>query len=551
MNKKKIVSIILGATMLTSSMAGITSATAVSRDLNASGTIHIIDDGIPDNKNIGWDYNEDTKVLTFLGKGAIPDYPDSDNVDKKTWFKKDEVTEATKIVISNGITKIGSNCFNGMADVEEVDAPTVKQIGSNAFNGCEALSTLSVPSIQSVGSYAFNDCKSLSTFTAGKNMTYIGDYAFNNCESLRSVTGDGKVRVRNYSFSNCSSLTTFNLPNATEIGSYCFDNSSLLRTVKVPKATIKSNGFSTNAEQGVSTVVAGSLDNKAFYQNKRIKNLTLDNATFIGNYALAEATGLSTITANKVTSVGSSAFKDTNITEVNLRKVSKIDNYAFAGCKKLVKANLGTKISSVGSGAFVNCSSLNSTITLKNATSIGTNAFANCQNIRVADNSLGNKLKSIGSNAFAGCNKISSLYIPKTTTTIGSNLSSKIESVNDTSVTVTSNTERIKIYTPYNSTIYKKYIANKHNKSYIRKAVTSLKLSKSSVSLSKGKKVKLTWTITSNANNKGLTFITDNTKVATFSTSGYITAKGKGTCYVSIKSRDGSNKVAKCKVIVK
>lgn len=260
---------------------------------------------------------------------------------------------------------------------------------------------------------------------------------------------------------------------------------------------------------------------------------------------------LSTITANKVTSVGNSAFKDTNITEVNLGKVSKIDNYAFAGCKKLVKANLGTKISSVGSGAFVNCSSLNSTITLKNATSIGTNAFANCQNIRVADNSLGNKLKSIGSNAFAGCNKISSLYIPKTTTTIGSNLSSKIESVNDTSVTVTSNTERIKIYTPYNSTIYKKYIANKHNKSYIRKAVTSLKLSKSRVSLSKGKKVRLTWTITSNADNKGLTFITDNTKVATFSTSGYITAKGKGTCYVSIKSRDGSNKVAKCKVIVK
>ena len=71
------------------------------------------------------------------------------------------------------------------------------------------------------------------------------------------------------------------------------------------------------------------------------------------------------------------------------------------------------------------------------------------------------------------------------------------------------------------------------------------------MSLKKGKTAKLTATINpTNANNKKITWKTSNSKVATVSSTGTVTAKGKGTVYISVYTNDG-NKSAKCKVVVK
>lgn len=79
--------------------------------------------------------------------------------------------------------------------------------------------------------------------------------------------------------------------------------------------------------------------------------------------------------------------------------------------------------------------------------------------------------------------------------------------------------------------------------------VKSIKLNKTKVTLSKGKKVKLKATVApSNATDKNVTFTSSNTKVATVNAKGVVTAKKAGKATITAKA--GTKKAA-CKIVVK
>lgn len=82
----------------------------------------------------------------------------------------------------------------------------------------------------------------------------------------------------------------------------------------------------------------------------------------------------------------------------------------------------------------------------------------------------------------------------------------------------------------------------------VTKAVTSIKLNKSSVTLKKGETSQLTATVSpTDATNKTVTYSTSNSKVAKVSSSGKITAVGGGTATITAKA---GGKTATCKVTV-
>lgn len=90
----------------------------------------------------------------------------------------------------------------------------------------------------------------------------------------------------------------------------------------------------------------------------------------------------------------------------------------------------------------------------------------------------------------------------------------------------------------------------------VKQLVTSVKLNKKAISLkTKGKAKQKTYTlkatVSKDANNKKVKWTTSNKKVAVVNSKGKVTAKKKGTCYISVTSTDGSRKSAKCKVTVK
>lgn len=90
----------------------------------------------------------------------------------------------------------------------------------------------------------------------------------------------------------------------------------------------------------------------------------------------------------------------------------------------------------------------------------------------------------------------------------------------------------------------------------VKQLVTSVKLNKKAIPLrAKGKAKQKTYTlkatVSKDANNKKVKWTTSNKKVAVVNSKGKVTAKKKGTCYISVTSTDGSRKSAKCKITVK
>ena len=91
----------------------------------------------------------------------------------------------------------------------------------------------------------------------------------------------------------------------------------------------------------------------------------------------------------------------------------------------------------------------------------------------------------------------------------------------------------------------------------VKQPVTSVKLNRNSANLKvKGKAKQKTVTLKAtvnpkNANNKSVSWKSSNSKIATVNSKGKVTAKKRGTCYITATAKDGSKKSAKCKIVVK
>ena len=83
-----------------------------------------------------------------------------------------------------------------------------------------------------------------------------------------------------------------------------------------------------------------------------------------------------------VTSIGSSAFEETNIMEVYIPDtVTYISSYAFYECKNLTKVDMGNGVEIVSSNAFRYCTSLTEVEMSSNLNDIGYGSFSECSSL--------------------------------------------------------------------------------------------------------------------------------------------------------------------------
>ena len=309
----------------------------------------------------------------------------------------------------------------------------VTSIGCGAFLNCTSLTSVTIPdSVTSIGDSAFYGCTSLTSVSIPDSVTSIDDSAFYGCSNLKSVNYSGtKSQWKAITIGSDNSYLTRAFIKCTD-GIIGNEN-----TVTVDSVIYRLNDDYT--AQVIS--YSGTPGNITISECVSYEGITF-KVTSIGSSAFKDCTSLTSVTIpNSVESIGDNAFNGcTSLTSITIPdSVTTIGNNAFSGCSSLTSVTIPNSVESIGDNAFQNCSSLTSATIGNNVTSIGSSAFKDCTSLTSV--TIPNSVESIGDNAFNGCTSLTSITIPDSVTTIGNNAFSGCSSL--TSVTIPNSVESI------------------------------------------------------------------------------------------------------------
>lgn len=297
----------------------------------------------------------------------------------KQWYIGESTI--TKVVLPEGVKKIGAYAFANLTGLEEIVLPsTLQQIDYGAFYGCTSLKKISFSSennLQIINQNAFENCalegtleltaacvvsdyafagnQKLEKVVFSDTLLSIGQYAFAACKKLTEVTIESdKVKYGAYAFTDCEALTTFEV-HATVLPEGMFHQCDAMTSVTIGKEVNDIGVFAfreTNIEN--FTIEEG---NKTYKVQTADYIISADGSTIVavspkltGEYTAANAGD-----AN-ITSIAKGAFSNNQkITSVVLPNVTTIGEYGLASNKNLKKVTLGA-LTDIGEYAFFEAS---------------------------------------------------------------------------------------------------------------------------------------------------------------------------------------------------
>ncbi len=413
--------------------------------------------------SVTWAYDSATTTLTISGTGAMEDY----SYDNNPW--ESYRNEMTNVIISNGVTSIGSYAFYKCTLLASIEIPqSVTTIGESAFFGCTALTSVIIPnsvttikedafygcsaletviipdSVTTIGEYAFSSCKALVTVKLGKGITTMGGYIFRDCVLLKSVTiSEGVTTIERATFWGCSALETVIIPDSvTKIGEFAFRYCKGLETIILPdKLTIIGSGAFDGCSSLVSitipisvTEISGSAfegctsltsvnapcswNEKPLYNFKsgvavNIQSHTLENNVCIicseNKCGASESDNVVWFFDDGVlyiSGTGAMADYDANNTPWKDYKTQ---------IKKVV---VGDGVTSIGKDAFYGCTALTEITIPDSVTRLGDKVFWNCTSLTSV--TIPESVTTIGDSAFVDCASLTSINVNENNTAYAS-----------------------------------------------------------------------------------------------------------------------------------
>ena len=287
----------------------------------------------------------DDGVLTISGNGETENYGGK-AVDGSLMTTAPWGANVNRVLIENGVTRIGTHAFLGCTGLTDVTIPdSVTLIGSHTFSGCSSLKNVTLGNgVANIGNNAFSGCIDLTSITIPGSVTHIGDWAFSRCSSLTSIMiPDSVTYIGSCALFNCSGLTSITIPDSvTCIGRYAFAGTA----------------WDFNQPDGV--IYAG----KVAYEYR---------GTMPGNTALVLQDGTKGIADGafyNCTGLASAAIPDS---------VTYIGEDAFSGCPGLTSVTIPDGVSYIGKNAFSGCTGLTSVTIPDSVTYIGNHALGYCR----------------------------------------------------------------------------------------------------------------------------------------------------------------------------
>jgi len=330
-----------------------------------------------------------------------------------------------KLVITEGVTRIGDRIFKWWDNLEEVTFPeSLQEIGSEVFSCCKNIQVLNFPSkglkkiesdnfssckikelnlpttLQSIGSYCFQNLDYLEEIELPESLTTLGNRTIYDCKALRRVKLPSLLTViPECAFSECEALEEVILPTHLEtIERYAFSDCPNLKQIELPDSvkTIDEQAFDKKefTVDGLDYVVSNFITNghscsvsaeewegplvipaSVCYEGK---TYTVDE---IGGFSECKMTEVSI--PDTITTIGYAAFyKCSNLRSIELPdSVTVVPESMCTGCWRLRNVRLGNRTECIGVDAFKDCEFLQHIEIPDSVTVIHRKAFENCVNL--------------------------------------------------------------------------------------------------------------------------------------------------------------------------
>ena len=280
----------------------------------------------------------------------------------------------------NGVTANWEYEVNASNQIEELKCKNPAELTGNIT----VPSSLDGKTVVKLGSGAFKGAKQITGVTIPNTVKVIGLWAFSGCEKLAKVNLGNVERIENLSFEKCTALTN----------------------IKIPKTLIKS---------GSGVPFSGCTN---------LKNIELEEGMTEIPYYLCAKTPIEEITIpSTVKVIGLWAFSGCEkLAKVNLGNVERIENLSFEKCTALTNIKIPKTLIKSGSGApFSGCTNLKNIELEEGMTEIPNYL---CSKTPIEEITIPRTVKKIGLWAFNNCTNLKKITIPDSVERIAGDWSS-------------------------------------------------------------------------------------------------------------------------------
>ena len=361
----------------------------------------------------------------------------------------------------------------------------IQYIGKDAFYSTN-ISSVDIPdTVTEIGDEAFYACYNLKDVDIPDSVKRIGDGAFEWCDIDSIEIPYGVESIGDNAFWDCKMEEVYLPESITEIGGAAFRGIVPLRKIVLPS-----------------------------------------QLTEIEEYVFCECENLTEIVIpDGVKTIGVNAFRlCSSLTRIVIPEgVTNIRDYCFGDCSSLTEIVIPESITDIGEFCFTDCSGLTEIKIPDGVKNIERGTFSGCTGLKSVEIPASvQSFESAGEGVFDRCDNLRDIYYKGTRADWDS------ISGND----FLSDMPNVTLHTT--GDIYAEKIA----------------LNKTSATIIKGKSLQLKATVTpSNATNGKVTWKSANTKVATVSGKGLVTAVSAGKTTITAYTGDGKL-TAKCSVNV-
>ena len=467
--------------------------------------------------------------VTFIGASSFEDCSALKSVEFKNPNTKigervfSNCSSLASVKLPENLTSIPEYTFNGCKLLADINLPaTLRSIGSYAFYNCDALTELTIPgNVWQIGSYAFYDCDSITKAVIPDSVTSLGSYAFYGCDKLAEVDfGIGLTAIPDSAFRQIPALTKVILPRfATTVAANAFAEDTKLREVTIPSTvtSIQTNSFSYPTKLTVYGIAGSYAEQHA--KERKMTFVAVDG-TKVDSIAFKQS-------IYEFSASGSGSYF---IPEMEILPKESVEPITFTSSDESIATVNNGKVTFKGYG----------TATITATTASGKTAACTVKiNRAVSGVHLDYSKLSLkaGETAVLTATVYPSNAANKAVKWISSapdiasvDQTGKITALKPGITTITVETEDGGYTATCNVTVIDSSIVS----------VTGVKLSATVAELTIGNSKQLTAAISpTNATNKGVTWSSSNTNVASVSSSGVVVAKGEGTATITVRTDDG------------